>query len=236
MHYALVDSGLPNRAPRKLAPCFEFSEGTGGSERWSSRSEEIFSIPHDPRTTEVTSISAYPKFRFVLSYSSTSWDVFDVELDLTVPGPLKPFQSIKHHSRTLSPDVRTCIDGSDGDLVVLFTISVSPPRCINVRSFSHTLEESDSQGWRVAQVEGLNRLVWSWLYVDRTAGYLLMGPGGDGNGQAHIWWFDGVPSSGKDEPVHSRGKDKVAAPGFRSTVSKIFTTLKRRAVGGSRET
>lgn len=230
IHYACVDSGLPNRTPRKLAPCFEFGEGPGISEPWTSRREEIYSIPHDAGT------SVYPKYRFVLSSFNTSWEVFDVELDLTVPGPLKPFRSVKHHNTMLSPDVRTCLAASDGDLLVLFTSGVSTPWCINVRSFSQSLEESDVQSWRVSQVEELNRLDWSWLYVDRAAGYLLMGQGVDGNRQARIWWFDGVPSSEKEEPVRPQGKYKVAPLGVRLTVSKVLTTLKRKAVSGSRGT
>ena len=233
IHHAFVDSALPKRATTKL---FEFSEGEGGSERWFSSSEDIYAIPHDAGTTGPMSTTAYPKYRIVLSYPHFSWDIFDVELDLTVPGPLKPFRSVRHYRTRPGPDIQYSIDSLDGDLLVLSTFCTSAPTLFNVRSFSPTFEESDSECWRVGRVEGLDRLLWSWLYVDRAAGYFLasvdVGPGsGEGfhvQPCPFVWWFDWV-SSGEDIPAHPQGKEKIVRSGVHSAVSKVFTRLKWRS-------
>jgi len=240
IHYAFVKSRLPKRATWKLGPWFEFSAGEGSSERWFSSSEDIYAIPHDAGTTGPMSTTAYPKYRFVLFYSHLSWDIFDVELDLTVPGPLKPFRSVKHHSTTPGPGIRFSLNASDGDLLVVFTLCDSTPTLVNIRSFSPTFEESDGECWRVGRVEGLEKLVWSWLYIDRAAGYLLtsvdVGPGGVEGVRPcpFIWWFDWV-SSEEDIPAHPQGNGKIVRSGVRSAVSKVFTRLKWRAVGEGRE-
>jgi len=224
----------------KLSPYLEFSTGEGCSERWFSISEDIYAIPHDAGTTGSMLTTAYLKYRFVLFYSHMAWDIFDVVLDLTVPGPLKPFRSVGHHRITHRPGagMRDSIDASDGNLLVVFTGRRSPPTLVNVRSFLPTLEESDSECWRVGRVEGLDRLVWCWLYVDRAAGYLLTSePGGIGDVRpsSFIWWFDWV-SSGEDIPAHPQEKEKVVPSGVRSAISKVFTRLKWRAMGEGRGT
>jgi len=225
----------------KLSPYIESSAGEGSSEPWFSNSEDIYAIPHDAGTTGSMLTPAYPKYRFVLSCSGWSWKIFDVVLDLTVPGPLKPFRSVRH-GITNGPGVGLeCQDASDGDLLIVFTARRSKPALVHVRSFSPRLEESDSECWRVGWVEGLDRLLGYWIYVDRAAGYFLasvdVGPGrGRGVGPClGIWWFDWV-SSGEDIPVHPRRKGKIVPSGVRSAVARVFTRLKWRAVGEGRGT
>jgi len=185
--------------------------------------------------------TAYPKYRFVLSYSGWSWEIFDVVLDLTVPGPLKPFQSVRH-SLTYGPGAVGHLDASDGDLQVVFTFCSSKPTLVHVRSFSHALEESDNRCWRLGRVEGLDRLLRHCLYVDRAAGYFIaavdVGPGRGKDvrpWRPFIWWFDWI-SSGEDILAHPQGKGKIVRSGVRSAVSKVFTRLKWRAVREGRGT
>jgi len=240
IHHTFVDSALPEHATWKLAPCFEISAGEDSSERWYSVNEDIYAIPHDAGTIEPLLTTAYPKYRFVLSYSYLSWDIFDVELNLTVRGPIKPFRSVRRHTTRPGPYKDLSVGASDGDLLVVLTLCDSTPTLVNVRSFSPTLEESDSECWRVGRVEGLDRLFWSWLYVDRAVGYFLASVD-VGLGRSHlqpcpfIWWFDWV-SSGEDIPARPQGKKKVLRSGVRSAVSKVFTRLKWRAVSDGRGT
>jgi hypothetical protein len=193
---------LTENAFAALLPECKMETCTAGTLR--SIHEEIYSAP-----------SCHPKhsrywfiFSRVLDESKEAvWEISEVEVDLSIPGPIKIFGRVSQQYTVPRPTLHfhQSVDG----LLLSFPsvygfISYLP---LSIRF----LQVGKPDGWRVVKLGGVDKMYLCGLHVDRDAGYIITWVRGGRLGtreQSFIWWIDG---SKPGAVVHSPAKD--LAPG-----------------------
>ena len=118
------------------------------------------------------------------------FEVLEVEIDLSIPGPIKIFNRVsQQYTRQASTNP---LHDNDGDLL-LYT-----PRG-EQRSVSFSvqfLRVGEPGEVRVARLGGMDKFALSALNVDRDAGYVMIFATNEQHGPFHgcsyIWWLDGA--------------------------------------------
>ena len=128
---------------------------------------KIYSIPACPPT--------HPRYcfiirRFVEQSRGVEWEVLEVEIDLTIPGPIKIFSRVSQQYTVQRPN--SPLHDNDNDLLFYFPLGRGgqPRSSPNVQF----LRVGNPDKWRVARLGGVDKMRLSWLRVDRDAGYVII--------------------------------------------------------------
>src|SRR5258706_5240854 len=141
--------------------------------------------------TKIYSISAcpptHPRYCFIIRRfggqpRGVGWEVLEVEIDLSIPGPIKVFSRVSHQynlQRSASP-----LHDNDEDLLLYFPLGRGgQPRASPSVRF---LQVGKPDKGRAARLGGVDRMCLSGLSVDRGAGYVI------------LWAAEGWPRSTRD--------------------------------------
>ena len=163
--------------------------------------EEIYSIP--------SYLPKHPRYCFIYSRvperdKGMDWEVLEVEIDLSIPGPIKIFARVRRQYTV--PRARHFFHDSDDDLLLslLSKHGHLPFSPLSVRF----LRVGKPDEWRVAKLESVEKMCLTGLHVDRDAGYIIAwvkeGWFWWARECSFIWWVD------RRQPgpmVHSPTKD-----------------------------
>ena len=167
----------------------------------------IYSIPaHSP---------THPRYCFITTRAlghpserslGVKWEVFEMEVDLSTPGPIKIFSKLSWKYRVEHP-IKLSHD-SDHDLFLY------PPLQRGGRPSVRFLRVGNLDTWRWARLGGVDRMHLTGMWVDKDAGYVIA-HGDEAWRQstrdcAFIWWFD-VRKPGN--MVYSRTKELISSWG-----------------------
>ena len=165
---------------------------------------EIYPIPACPPT--------HPRYcfiikRFVGPPRRMDWEVLEVEIDLSIPGPIKIFSRV---SRQYTRQVPTGpLHDNDNDLLLYFPLGhrFQPSGSLSVQF----LRVGQPGKVRVARLGGVNGMHLSGLSVDRDAGYVILWVVEDRppyRGDHFIWWLD---ERKPGNMVYSRTKELMSS-------------------------
>ena len=177
---------LTEKAFAPLLPECKMKTYTTGS--IGSVHEEIYSIP--------SYLPKHPRYCFILSRvlegsEGMDWEIIEVEVDLSIPGPIKIFGRVSRQY-TVSRPTYFHHDGDEDLLLSLPSECGHIPRApLSVRF----LRVGKPDDWRVAELEGVEKMRISALQVDRDAGYIIAWVR-EGwlwwtRRSPFIWWVDG---------------------------------------------
>ena len=167
-------------------------------------STKIYSIPVYPPTR--------PRYCFIIKRTPgrlwrVDWEVLEVEIDLSIPGPIKIFSRV---NRQYNREVSTyLLHDNDDDLLLYlpFGRGSQPSPFLSVRF----LRVGKLGKVRVTKLEGIDKLSFTGLVVDRGAGYVIIWAAEDWplctRGCSYIWWLDERKSS---HMVYSRTKELIS--------------------------
>ena len=166
---------------------------------------QIYSIPACPTT--------HPRYcfiirRFVEEPRRVQWEVLEVEIDLTIPGPIKIFSNV---SRQYTVQL-SCSPLHDIDEDLLFYLpsglNAQPSASPSVRF----LRVGKLDKGRVVRLEGVDQMHLCGMCVDRDAGYVIIWASEDwprSNRQCgYICWLDERKSG---DMVYSRTKQLISS-------------------------
>ena len=165
---------------------------------------KIYPIPAFPPTPKYCFIID----RFVGHSWEVKWEVLEVEIDLSIPGPIKIFSRVSQQytaQRSISP-----IRDSDDDLLLYVPLGRegqphAPP---SVRF----LRVGKPDKGRVARIGGVDKMDLYGLSVDRGAGYVIIWEAGDFSWSTgacgYIYWLDERKAG---DMVYSRTKELVSS-------------------------
>jgi hypothetical protein len=191
---------LTESAFAALLPECEMETCTAGS--IVSVHEEIFSVP--------SCLPKHPRYYFIFSRVlertiRMDWEIFEVEVDLTIPGPIKIFGRVSRQYAVPRPTSH--VHQSIDDLLLSFPSEHDDTPCspLSVRF----LQVGKLDGWRAVKLKGVNEMYLSRLHVDRDAGYIIAWVRYYQYMQgarecSFIWWIGG---SKPGAVVHSPAKD-----------------------------
>ena len=166
----------------------------------------IYSIP--------TSLPTHPRYRFIIKRFPTQprtldWEVIEVEIDLTIPGPIKVFSRVSQQY-TVQVPTHPLHDGHD-DLLVYLPLGLEGlPRTSLSVQFLRVGKQGKA---RLTSLRGVDKMRLYALQVDRDAGYVVIWaeevlPKWTGD-CFFIWWLD------ERKPginvVYSRRKELIAS-------------------------
>ena len=179
-------------------------------------------VPHFSAHTKIYSIPAcpptHPRYCFIVKRSlgqsrGMEWEVFDVGIDLSTPGPIKTFSRISWQYTEQRPAYPLyTLHDSDDDLLLYLPLGrrgrpLAPP---SVRF----LRVGKPDKWRVARLGGVDTMRLTRLIVDRDAGYVVIWAEDDSppstRRYSFIWWLD-ERKPGK--MVYSRTKELISSWG-----------------------
>jgi hypothetical protein len=170
--------------------------------------ETIYPFPSD---TPLHPRYCFTYARVVRELRSTevSWEDLEIEIDLSIPGPIKPFRRITQGSTVSRPG-----HAADDNLLLFSPLSYGIPRGpLRVR-FSRV---GWQDAWRVANVKGYDKMRMRGLFIDRDAGYIYGHVQDDSLRQTRdcpiVWWFD---------PPHRASMMKRWLFGWRQKLSKTL--------------
>ena len=127
----------------------------------------IYSIPACPPT--------HPRYcfiikRFLRHCRRVEWEVIEVEIDLSIPGPIKIFSRVSQQYTVQHPNL--LLHDTDDDLVLYHT---SGRAVLSRATFSVQLLRVREPGKvRVARLGGFDRMRLTGLSVDKDAGYVII--------------------------------------------------------------
>ena len=175
-----------------------------------SINEQIYPSP--------SNTSAHPRYYFVLernfeSYIKMVSEVLTIEIDLSVPGPIKAFGRVVQEYTVPNQIRRFRAANDDVQLFFPFFYGDTPRVPPIVRSWG--LGSRDAG--RVANVEGIEEMRLDGVFVDRDAGYILAwvreGSLSWARDSAIIWWFS---------PTHTASPIKRLLSGWSQKLSKAL--------------
>ena len=147
----------------------------------------IYSIPACPPT--------HPRYcftimRFRRQPQRVEWEVLEVEIDLSIPGPIKTFNRISQQYIVRHPTHR--LRDSDEDLLLYFPLGrAGPPRAALSVQF---LKVGKPDKGRLARLAGVGVLPLCGLHLDKGAGYVIISAAEDWprctKFRSSIWWLD----------------------------------------------
>ena len=166
----------------------------------STHDTKIYSIPACPPT--------YPRYCFIIRQfprqEEVKWDVIEVEMDLSIPGPIKVFSRVSQQYDVQRPtDLQH--DINDNLLLSLpLAYSVLQHTSLSVQF----LPVGKPGKMRMARFGGVDTMHLFGPIVDRDAGYVILWAGEVSNrsyrGGSYIWWLD---ESKSGDMVYSRKKE-----------------------------
>ena len=176
-----------------------------------------------PVKTSIHSIPAcsptHPRYCFIIKrflehHRDVEWVVFEVEVDLSIPGPIKIFSRVSQQYSVQRPTIP--VHDTDDDLLVdLPTGRGSLPRAsLGVRF----LRVGKPGKGRVARLGGIDKMHLSGIHLDREAGFVMLWAEDSRYNSArdyfYICWLD------EEKPgnmVYSRTKELISgwSRGFR---------------------
>src|SRR5258706_2183812 len=191
---------LTKKAFAMLLPkCIMESHSTGSL---FSAHTIIYSIHACPPT--------YPRYCFITKRSlgpsrEVEWEVLEVEIDLSIPGPIKIFSRVSQQytvQRSTSP-----LHDSNDDLLLYLPLGAGGrPRASPSVRF---LRVGKPDKWRVARLGGVDKMRLSTLSVDRDAGYIIISAEEDWpRYSSFIWWLDETKPG---NTVYSRTKELISS-------------------------
>ena len=166
---------------------------------------KIYSIPACPPT--------YPRYCFtiqrVLGQSRrVEWEVIEVEIDLSIPGPIKVFNRVSKQYTVQRPTYR--LHDSDEDLLLYLPLGARGLPCAPLSV--QFLQVGRPGKERLARLGGVDKLRLSELSVDRDAGYVIIWASDDrplwNRYCSFIWWLD---ERKQGNMVYSRTKELVSS-------------------------
>ena len=153
---------------------------------------EIYSLPTIP-----TSPSTHPRYCFILKRllwesRRVDWEILEVEIDMSVPGPIKIFSRVspQHIVQRPTYPARPLHD-NDKDLLLYLPLrhGYLPRASLSVQFLR--VGKPGKRG--VAKLEGVEKMRLSVLRVDRDAGYVIIWAAEDWPGwtreSSFIWWL-----------------------------------------------
>ena len=152
----------------------------------SSVHTNIYSIPARCPT--------HPRYCFIIKRflgqpQGLEWEVLEVEIDLSIPGPIKLFSRVsQQYTQQVPPYL---LHDSDND--ILLHLSSERRSQSSVSLSVRSLRVGRRGKARVARLGGVDKMCLSGLNVDRDAGYVIIGIREDRpwyRGGSHIWWID----------------------------------------------
>src|SRR5258706_1662019 len=165
----------------------------------------IYSIHASPPT--------HPRYcfitkRFLRQYQGVEWEVLEVEIDLRIPGPIKIFNRVSQQYTVQRPTYR--LHNSHDDLLLYLPLGRRGlPRAYPSVRFTRV---GKPDKWRVARLEGVDKMRLSGLYVDRDAAWVIIWAKEDSPQSTHdcsfIWWLD---ERKPGNMVYSRTKELMSS-------------------------
>ena len=147
----------------------------------------ICSIPACPPT--------HPRYcfiikRFLQEPQRVEWEVLEVEIDLSIPGPIKIFSRISQQYAVQRPNYS--LHDSDDDLLLYLPLGRGglPRGSLSVQS----LRVGKPGKGRLARLGGAGKMASCKLIVDKDAGYVIIWAAEDwprcSQIRSFIWWLD----------------------------------------------
>ena len=176
---------LTEKVFSELPPECRMETYTAGS--IGSVGEEIYSIPSCRPT--------HPRYCFVLNRvlersAGMDWEVLEVEIDPSIPGPIKIFSQVSRQYTVPRPNY-FFHDGED-DLLLYLPSEYNRRPCAPLRV--RFLRVGKPDHWRVVKLGGMNKMRLAKLHVDKDAGYIiawvLEGCLWWKREYSFIWWVD----------------------------------------------
>ena len=153
----------------------------------------------DPTHTTIYSVPSclptHPRYCFIIKRFpqqswGVEWKVLEVEIDLSIPGPIKVFSRVSEQYTMQHPSYRLH-DGDEDLLLYLPLRRRGLPRASLSVQFLRVGKPGKE---RLARLGGVDKSHLSRLSVDRDAGYITMWVAGDLHGRTHyyalIWWLN----------------------------------------------
>ena len=165
----------------------------------------ICSIPACPPT--------HPRYCFIIRRflgpsQGVEWEVIEVEIDLSIPGPIKIFSRVSRQYTVQHPTY--ILQDTDGDLLLYCTSGrgVLPRASLSVR----LLRVGKPGKVRVATLGGVNQMRLTGLSVDKDAGYVIIWATKDWPRSTRhysfiLWLDEGKPGN----IVYSRTKELISS-------------------------
>ena len=168
---------------------------------------KIYAVPARPST--------HPRYCFIIKrlrdqLRGLDWEVLEVEIDLTIPGPIKIFSRVSRPYTVQCPTYTYPLHDSSDDLLLYLPLGRGdlPSAFLSVQ-FMRAGKPGER---RVARLEGVDNMRLTGLSVDKDAGYVIIWAAQDLRGRTHdyayIWWL------GETKPgntVYSRTKELISS-------------------------
>ena len=185
-----------------LPKCNMESRATGSPFRVHSR---IYSVLACPPT--------HPRYCFIIKQlrrqsRRVDWEVIEVEIDLTIPGPIKVFSRVSQQYTVQHPAYS--LHDSDEDLLLYLPLGRGglPRASLSVQF----LQVGKPGKERLARLGGIDKLRLSGLSVDRDAGYVIIRASDDrprwNRLCSFIWWLD---ERKQGNMVYSRTRELISS-------------------------
>ena len=166
---------------------------------------EIYSIPASPTT--------HPRYCLIIGRyfghpHGMDWEVLEVEIDLSIPGPIKSFSRVSQQYTVQRPNHP--LHDNDGDLLLHLSsgLGFKPNASASVRF----LRVGKPGKVRMARLEGVHKMRWYGLSVDRDAGYVIIWAAENSpqltHGDSFIWWLD---ERKPGNMAYSRAKELISS-------------------------
>src|SRR5258706_337090 len=167
-----------------LSKCITGSHPTGS--HWSAHTK-FYSIP--------ACLPTHPRYCFIITRfpeqsQGVDWEVLEVEIDLSVPGPIKIFSRVSWQYTVQRST--SALHDIDDELLLFLPLGPRGHFCVSPRVRFLRVGRPDK--WRVAKLGGIDNMRLSGLSVDRDAGCVIIWAEDDSPQSTRdcsfIWWFD----------------------------------------------
>ena len=183
-----------------LPKCTMESHITGSSFHTQIKIYPLPASPHTPRYCFIID-------RLVGQSWEVNWEVLEVEMDLSIPGPIKIFSRVNQQNtvqHSISP-----IHNSDDELLLYVPLGRGgQPRAPPSVRFARVGKPDKG---RVARIGGVDKMDLSGLSVDRGAGYVIIWEAGAWSWSTgacgYIYWLD---ERTVGDMVYSRTKELIS--------------------------
>ena len=157
--------------------------------------------------------SSHPRYCFIIEGFvrqpwKVNWEVLEVEIDLSIPGPIKIFGRVSQQysvQRSTSP-----IHDNDDDLLFHLPLGRGDQPCASPSVRFLRVGKPDKG--RVARLGGVDKMRLHGLSVDRNAGYVIIWAAGDRSSSTsdcgYICWLDERKAGDR---VYSRTKELISS-------------------------
>ena len=163
--------------------------------------------------------------RFLGQPQGVEWEVLEVEIDLSIPGPIKIFNRVSRQYTLRVPSYLA--HDYDNDILLDLPLGENPQPSVSLSVRFLRVAKLGKE--RVAKLGGVDNMHVSWLIVDRDAGYVIIWVAGNlylGTPRcSYIWWLD------EREPGNMGAVSYIANEGVNIKL-KSWASAARLMVGG----